>query len=134
MLTSYRRFLKIVVYKIRSKFLRASYIISICIIVGRLEDMATTEQIVKRTLESKAESKRITDLYIEHKENSKWVAKNIEDLRKRFPDKYIAVQRKDVIEDDADLIELITKLRKRNLDIDTITIEYVTTKPIKLLL
>lgn len=96
--------------------------------------MATTEQVVKRTLESKNELNRLINLSKEHEYNSEWIARNLEDLKKKFSNKYIAVRKRSVIDNNEKLIKLITTLKEKYVEIDDVTIEYVTEKPIKFLL
>lgn len=93
-----------------------------------------TRQILRSILESKDETKRIVKLFGEHKDNSKWISMNLTVLRKRFPNKYIAVRDRQVVKSDENLKRLITQLKKEFADIDDITIEQITDKPIKLLL
>ena len=65
--------------------------------------------------------------------NTKWINTNIEELKKQYPDRYIAVCQKRVIQTDRDLTDLKRRLRELNVDLDKVTIEFIKEKPLKLL-
>jgi hypothetical protein len=96
--------------------------------------MTNTKTIVKHILESKEESQRIATLLGEQDDDFAWILGNLEDLKKRFPNEYIAVHRRKVIESDQKFANLVEKLRKENIEINDVIVEYITAKPIKFLL
>jgi len=96
--------------------------------------MTTRETVVTRILKSKEESERIINLLTEQNDNFEWILRNLGELKKRFPNKYIAVKKRSVIETDRNYKSLIEKLKRRHIELNEVTIEYITDKPIKLLL
>lgn len=65
--------------------------------------------------------------------NMNWINRNLDELKTCYPDLYIAVQRKKVIASSENLSDLKEKIRKMNIDLDTVTIEFIKRSPLKLL-
>lgn len=65
--------------------------------------------------------------------NTRWINKNIENLKKQYPNRYIVVYNKKVILTDRDLSDLKEKIKTSELDPEKIAIEFVKEKPLKLL-
>jgi len=65
--------------------------------------------------------------------NARWINANIDDLKRKFPDTYIAVYKRKVVLTDKDLTDLKEKLKEKSIDLDKVTIEFVKRKPLKLL-
>jgi hypothetical protein len=63
-----------------------------------------------------------------------WIDAELERLRKEYPNKYIAVHNRRVIEADSDLQSLIRKLREKNLNPGDIPVEFIAEKPQSLIL
>lgn len=62
-------------------------------------------------------------------------AQNMEALRKKYPDRFVAVRNGEVVADDADLVLLVYRLRDLGLDPRTdVAIEFVWNEPANLLL
>jgi hypothetical protein len=70
----------------------------------------------------------------EFRENAEWIAQQREALREKYPNRYIAVRRRQVVEDDEDLSELLRKIREKYGEADDIAIDYISLQRIKLLL
>jgi hypothetical protein len=83
------------------------------------------------TVEREKEIHRRFKLFLS---NTKWINTNINKLKQEFPDTYIAVYNKKVVQTDKDLSDLKEKIKKMNLDPEKIVIEFVKEKPLKLLM
>lgn len=83
------------------------------------------------TVEREKEINRRFKLFLS---NTKWINTNINKLKQEFPDTYIAVYNKKVVQTDKDLSDLKEKIKKMNLDPEKIVIEFVKEKPLKLLM
>ncbi len=77
----------------------------------------------------------IPELISRAEENRKWLSGNYRQLTQRYNNRWVAVLDKSVIDYDRDLKSLATRLRKK-LDerYSEIAIEYVTKKPINMVL
>lgn len=93
----------------------------------------TVQKIIDSIMNSEEKTKELTDLLIEHTMNSKWISSNIEELRIKHPNIYIAVRNERVILSNKNRTELVDSLMKKYGDIRGITIEYITDKRISLL-
>jgi hypothetical protein len=70
-----------------------------------------------------------------YEENGKWLSSNYGELKKQFNGKWVAVLDKTVIDHDADLTELVRRLRKKYSKVySQIAVEFVTTKELDLIL
>ncbi len=70
-----------------------------------------------------------------YEENTKWISKHSEKLKRRFRDEWVAVHDGAVIDHDKELNKLVKRLRnKYPEDYNKIAVEYVTTKEIELIL
>jgi hypothetical protein len=65
--------------------------------------------------------------------NAVWVAQHLGDLRKTYPDQFVAVQDQKVIDTATSRKELLKKLEKRDDVKDSVAIEFIGTKPFKFL-
>lgn len=93
----------------------------------------STKKMVKSIMESRDQSREIVALLTAHEENTKWVARNLVELVREFPDSYVAVRNKEVVMHDKNLLRLIRRLKSRFENISDVAIEHVTDKPIKFL-
>lgn len=76
-----------------------------------------------------------TQLIARAEENSKWIGRNYKRLAKSYDNKWIAVLDTHVIDSDADMRSLISRLRKRlGVRYSEVSIEYVSKKPIDMVL
>lgn len=68
-------------------------------------------------------------------ENMNWLNKHYEKLKKQYPDKYVAVFDKKVVDHDSDLSTLVRRLETNYAkESNKIAVKYVTTKKIELIL
>lgn len=84
----------------------------------------------KLLLEKKSEINRKFNLFIR---DTNWINNNLDMLRKKYPNKYIAVYNRKIILTDKDLTDLKEKLKEENVAFEKVAIEFVKDKPIKLL-
>jgi len=63
-----------------------------------------------------------------------WISKNLDRLREKYPNKYIAVMNLEVIESDSELQSLIQKLKEKGKSPSEIAIEFISEKPPRLIL
>ena len=61
-----------------------------------------------------------------YEENITWFRANYEQLRKKYPNRFVAIDRGGVIASDKTLNGLLAQLRKRYTDITLFAIEYVS--------
>jgi hypothetical protein len=80
------------------------------------------------------DEKRIAELIDKHNQNSVWIIKRDSKLRKQLPNKYIAVRNSEIVYDNDNLTDLLKYLQEKFENIDDITIDFITEKPLKLLL
>jgi len=69
----------------------------------------------------------------EFSENSQWINEHLDELRQKYPDMYIAVRKKKVVKSGKNLTQLREELRKEFGEIEDIAIEFISSKPLKLL-
>ncbi|MCK4444165.1 MAG: hypothetical protein KAW09_06455 [Thermoplasmata archaeon] len=74
------------------------------------------------------------ELLTEYTEDADWAFSRMDYLRKRYPNKFIAVVRKKVIASSPNWEDVVAELEKRNLKPDFAFIEYIREKPVKYLL
>jgi hypothetical protein len=68
------------------------------------------------------------------RENYLWIFANIEELRRDYPEKYVAVENKSV-KYSADTMEsLISNITSNHRKVEDFVVDFVTNKPISLLL
>ena len=65
--------------------------------------------------------------------DSRWLRKNKNELRKEYKNQFVAVKDKDVIAAGADLKKLMQKLRKEGIDTASIVIEFIPEKPVRVI-
>lgn len=63
-----------------------------------------------------------------------WLKSHKIELRKDYKNQFVAVLNKEVIASATDLKKLITQLKKDKIDTSNVAIEFITEKPIRLLL
>jgi len=63
-----------------------------------------------------------------------WIYENQDQLRKEYPNKYVAVMNLKVIDSDPDLQNLIRKLKEKGKNPGEIPIEYISEEPTRLIL
>ena len=80
-------------------------------------------------------SSATTELIARAEKNSKWLGHNYSRLTKKYNDKWVAVLDRKVIDSDANLRVLVTRLKKSlGRRYDEASIEYVTKEPINMVL
>jgi hypothetical protein len=94
----------------------------------------STETVVKRILKSKEESQRIATLLSRQDDDFEWILTNLTSLKEKFANEYVAVRGGKVIVSDKDFSDLVEKLKEENIEINDVTVEYITAKPMKFLL
>jgi len=80
------------------------------------------------------DEKKIADKAKKLMENKQWLDDNNDKLKKKYNNKYVAVENKKVIDSAEDLRCLIERLKKSKKDIDHIIIEPIYPEDLKLLL
>lgn len=65
--------------------------------------------------------------------NSNWINSHLNELRAKYPDMYIAVRKKRVVMHEKNLAILKEKLMKEFGEIEDIAVEFISSKPVKLL-
>ena len=65
----------------------------------------------------------------EFRKNSQWLIANIDELRKKYNGKYVAILNQQVVDSDINSHTLIDRLRATGKDDRTVLIEYITTDP-----
>lgn len=70
----------------------------------------------------------------EFSQDTNWISKGEEKLRKKFPNKYIAVMKRKVIDSDSDLQNLIQRLKENGKNPSEIPIEFISKEPTRLIL
>lgn len=73
------------------------------------------------------------EIFAEAKENQKWLEKNWKTLVKQYPEQFIFVSNKKVIDHDSDMDRLLDKVPHKYRKKEH-TIEYVTREKVKLIL
>jgi len=71
---------------------------------------------------------------LEFEQNDRWLHENIDRLRDKFANKFVAVKNKKVIVYSAEIDDLIKKLEKKKEKPNEVLIEFINTKDFKLLL
>jgi len=97
---------------------------------GTKLDLKTSES--QREQEKKNE--QILRGIVDFSRNMDWISENQEKLRKKYPNKYIAVVNLKVIDSDSDLQILIRKLKEKGKSPSEIPIEFIAEKPTRLIL
>jgi len=67
-------------------------------------------------------------------EDDKWLHENMERLRTKFVNKFVAVKNKEVIEYGGEIEELVKRLETKKENPGQLVIEFINTKDFKLLL
>lgn len=66
--------------------------------------------------------------------NMVWLANNRNNLRKSYPNKYVAVDDEEVVSSNEDVKKLILELKTKYKNVDHIAIDYVGEKEVELIL
>ncbi len=67
-------------------------------------------------------------------ENMEWFRRHYPELRRKYPNKFVAINNQRVIDTDNDSFKLINRLRKEHGDLRTFAIEHVTDGKVELIL
>jgi len=87
-----------------------------------------------RDILSTEEEKTLKISFQRYREGFQWILANRENLEKKYPDKYIAVKDK-IVQFTADtMLDLVSKIRKAEMDVEDFVIEYIGTEEVTLLL
>lgn len=71
----------------------------------------------------------------EFQKDTDWLDKNYDELKKNYPEEYVAVYKEKVVDHDSDLDKLLARLEKKYPENGgKIAIDYVTTEEIELVL
>jgi hypothetical protein len=81
----------------------------------------------------KNEGRKIAMVLQRQTGDSTWVSAHYSELVEKYPERYVAVHRRQVIGNSEDYEELRSELKRRFENVDDITIEFITTKRLKLL-
>jgi hypothetical protein len=80
------------------------------------------------------EKKRFSMLFKACREDREWIDKHYNELKEKYPGRYIAVRHQVVVGVNKKRKQLIDRLKKEFGDIGGITIEYTGENPLKLLM
>lgn len=70
----------------------------------------------------------------EFEKNQKWFLENFEGLVTRYKDKFVAVWNQEIIDDDFDLVILAERVQRKTMGAKGIYIEFVSDKPMEMIL
>ncbi len=76
------------------------------------------------------DEERILEELRKFERDSRWISRNISTLRAKYPDKYVAVWGREVVDSDKNHNRLLKRLRKREYDVPNMAIEYITSRPV----
>lgn len=68
----------------------------------------------------------VLQMLISGQSDLEWFESNLDSLKSRYNDKFIAFRNKEVVDTNADLDILMAKLRKRGIDTSNIFIKFVS--------
>ena len=68
----------------------------------------------------------VIQMLMNSQEDLSWFNSNIEMLKSKYNNKFIAFHEKKVIDSDAELDTLIKKLKNKNVDLSSILIEFIS--------
>jgi hypothetical protein len=95
--------------------------------------MIKNERVIEKT-DPELDEKQIAELIEKHNQNSVWIIKRYNKLRKELPNKYVAVRNGKIVYNSDNLTDLLRELREKFKNIDDVAIDFITEKPLKLLL
>lgn len=76
-----------------------------------------------------------TSVLDDFRKDTAWLEKNYEELKKKYPEEYVAVYQEGVVDHDPDLDRLLQRLEKKYPGkSNRVAVEYVTTKRIEMVL
>lgn len=64
----------------------------------------------------------------EFEKSSRWLAKNFEDIRKKFTGKFVALRGDEILATADSFLELKEKLKKADVDLSTVLVDYIPPK------
>ncbi|MFA5778766.1 MAG: hypothetical protein WC947_01355 [Elusimicrobiota bacterium] len=70
----------------------------------------------------------------EFKKNEEWYSAHFSELLKKCQNKFVAISNESIAGVDKDIVKLRNKLEKKRIDICPVYVEYVTNKPLDLIL
>jgi phage FluMu gp28-like protein len=77
----------------------------------------------------------VSEILNKHMENAKWIVSHYEELKSEYNEQWVAVHEGKVLDSDSRRIRLWNRLRKAHeLQLGEIAIEYVTDKPMEMIL
>ena len=79
-------------------------------------------------------TKERKDQFKRFDKNVEWFQSHYEELKKRYKNEYVAVDKEKVLGHDSDLELLIEKMRRKYGDLGAFVIEYLTDKKLQLIL
>ena len=72
--------------------------------------------------------------YKEFLSNFSYFHINYDELKRTYPDKFVAVHKKEIVDSDADAESLIKRLREKYSNLDSFVIEFVSSSKVELIL
>ena len=96
--------------------------------------MSGTKLEISESEREREKNEQILKRIVDFSRNMDWISENQEKLRKKYPNKYIAVMSLKVIDSDSDLQSLIRKLKEKGKNPGDVPIEFMSKKPPRLIL
>ncbi|RLI30207.1 hypothetical protein DRO48_03680 [Candidatus Bathyarchaeota archaeon] len=69
----------------------------------------------------------------EDEENVKWLIQHYEQLKREYPNKYVAIRKKKVVDADTDITKLMQRLERRFGGTENVLIHFINTKNVRIL-
>lgn len=77
----------------------------------------------------------VSEILNKHMENAKWIVSHYEELKSEYNEQWVAVHEAEVLDSDSRHMRLWNRLKKAyKPQLDEIAIEYVTDKPMEMIL
>lgn len=70
----------------------------------------------------------------DYEEDTAWLFSNIKEMRKVYPNKFVAVKDRRVIDSDVTIGELLRKLKKKKEDPATLVVEFIPKEEVAMIL
>ena len=77
--------------------------------------------------------KKIEYLALEFRKNQRWIDDHLKELKEKYPDTHIAIQKQKVVETNKNYEKLVESLEEKLEETKDIAIEFILAKPMKLL-
>ena len=77
---------------------------------------------------------KLMEELVEFNRDMDWISHNQEKIRRKHPNKYVAVMKRRIIDVDSELRTLIRRLREKGIDPGEIAIEFISEEPTRLIL